>query len=87
MQLQIIVHEANLANIWPGVPTKVWRNITNDDIGPTRRPTVVSRQAALDEVSGLVEQVQVVLHRVAVMEALAQTDDPCKGGGGVHSHG
>lgn len=52
--------------------------LTYDDVWLAGCSAGVGRQVALDLVGGLIEQVQVVLHRVAVVEALAQTNDTCQ---------
>lgn len=45
--------------------------LTDDDVGLAG----IHREVSLDLVSSLIEQVQVVLHWVPVVKALAQTDD------------
>lgn len=49
--------------------------LTYDDIRLAGASTGVCCEVALDLVSSLIEQVQVVFHWVSIMKALAQTDD------------
>lgn len=49
--------------------------LTYDDVGLAGASAGVGCEVALDLVSGLIEQVQIVFHRVSIMKALAQTDD------------
>lgn len=54
----------------------VLASLTYDDVSLTRAGTEV----ALDLAGGLIEQIQVVFHRVSIMEALTQTDNTwCRG--------
>lgn len=50
-------------------------SFTYDDVGLAGASACICREVALDLVSSLIEQVEVVFHRVAVVEALAQPDD------------
>jgi len=49
--------------------------LTYDDVRVARASTGIYCEVSLDLISSLIEQVQVVLHWVSIMKALAQTDD------------
>lgn len=49
--------------------------LTYDDVRLAGASAGICCEVALDLVSSLIEQVQVVLHWVSIMKALAQTDD------------
>lgn len=58
----------------------VLSSLTYDDVRLARAGAGVGAKVALDLVGGLIEQIQVVFHRVSIMKALAQTDNTwCRG--------
>lgn len=63
--MYFIFHECELTGIW----------LTYDDVWLAGGSTGICCKVALNLVSSLIKQVQVVLHWIAVMEALTQTDD------------
>lgn len=54
--------------------------LTYDDVGLAGAGAGVTAEVALDLVSGLIEQIQVVFHWVPIVKALAQTDNTWRGG-------
>lgn len=55
-------------------------SLTYDDVRLARAGTGVGAKVALDLVGSLIEQIQVVFHRVSIVKALAQTDNTwCRG--------
>lgn len=65
---------------WKRDQSKTASSLTYDDVGLARAGTGVHTEVALDLVSSLIEQIQVVFHRVSIMKTLAQTDDTwCRG--------
>lgn len=68
VQDQTRVHGAALASL------------TYDEVSLTQAGTGIGAEVALDLAGGLIEQIQVVFHRVSIMEALTQTDNTwCRG--------
>lgn len=63
---------------WPH--QAVLSSLTYDDVRLARAGADVGAKVALDLVGGLIEQIQVVFHRVSIVKALAQTDNTwCRG--------
>lgn len=61
---------------------KTASSLTYDDIRLAGASAGVGAEVALDLVSSLIEQIQVVFHWVSIMETLAQMDNTwCRGGG------
>lgn len=55
-------------------------SLTYDDVRLARTGAGLGAKVALDLVGGLIEQIQVVFHRVSIVKALAQTDNTwCRG--------
>lgn len=58
----------------------VLSSLTYDDVRLAWAGAGVGAEVALDLVGGLIEQIQVVFHRVSIVKALAQTDNTwCRG--------